>query len=87
MRKKATVFRGAGVNKSNDEELRTRKRERDRARYQRQRAEILQKQAKYYKDNRDDIIERRADYTEKYNKKHSVRYGDKRYQQKRQRQT
>ena len=82
MRKKAVVFRGKGKDKSSDEDLHERKKARDLARYYRKRKEILAKQAKYYDKNKEKIKARREDYTDEYNKEHSVRFGDKRYQEK-----
>ena len=82
MRKKATVFRGKGKNKSSDDDLHERKKARDLARYYKKRKEILSKQAKYYDKNKDEINARREDYTDEYNREHSVRFGDARYQKK-----
>ena len=66
--------------KKSDAQKKEEKAERERKRYQRKRDEILKKQAEYYVKNKTEIRKNRSEYVNYYNKLHSVRDGDKRYQ-------
>tara|TARA_Y100001951_G_C11163103_1_gene195915 strand:+ start:398 stop:670 length:273 start_codon:yes stop_codon:yes gene_type:complete len=54
----------------------------ERERYKRNKKKILAQQAKYYKANHLSIRLRRVEYTDEYNKVHSVRFGDAKFRKK-----